>query len=74
MPTQYAITRYMGIVYLIKKELNGDFGVYTYDLVSPTRVGIWTRDSGITFTNDKVLQALRESNSTEELQEKCEGE
>lgn len=77
MPGEYTILRHKGIVYLIKKELPSGkepFGVYTYDLENPVRVGTWTNESGLVYSSSKILEALKTSKNSTELQEKCKCE
>lgn len=69
---KYAILRHEGIVYLIKREhpTNKEpYDVYTYDLENPVKVGTWTSEGGVRFTNENILRALQESRTTEELVE-----
>lgn len=73
MSDQYAILRHRGIVYLVQKE-NGEFPVFTYDTENPVRVGTWTKEDGIVFDSDKIIDALKTSTTTTELIEKCKTE
>ena len=73
MPSEkYAILRYNGIVYLIKRDRPSSkepYDVYTYDLENPVKVGTWTSADGVAFTNGHVIKALQESRTSEELLE-----
>jgi hypothetical protein len=70
----FAIIRYDGIVYLIKKVTSDGkepYDVYTYDLENPVRIGTWTNTGGLVYTNDTILENLKTAKNSEELKEKC---
>jgi hypothetical protein len=74
---KFAILRHEGVVYLIKKvsqDGKEPYDVYSYDLVNPVRLGTWTNATGIVYTSDTILDALKTSKNSAELKEKCSPE